>query len=253
MEVIGAIILFFFILKIISSVINTDSNKSTEIINASKLSKNTGKKPTEKIESDTKQTPQKVIKLESENISHLNKNIVSANIPYKSDYKSYQIIINKHKINCLYHFTDRQNLQSIRSNSGLYSWYTCNQRGIKIPAQGGSELSKNLDQRHGLQDYVRLCFNKNHPMFYVARRDGRLKSPYFLEILTDVIYWQDTLFSNENAASNTVIIGGSINHFNNINFIKAKTGIWQNEIEKKQIQAEVLVKTHIPIQFIRNI
>ena len=68
-----------------------------------------------------------------------------------------------------------------------------------------------------------------------------------------MIYWEETLFSDENATANSVIIGGGLDDFKRINFELAKSGLWQNEEEKKLIQAEVLVKSHIPLNFIKNI
>lgn len=36
----------------------------------------------------------------------------------------------------LYHFTDRDNLDSIVTNGGLYSWADCEAKGINIPKPG---------------------------------------------------------------------------------------------------------------------
>lgn len=174
-------------------------------------------------------------------------------IRYKSNWRIYEEIVNQNNITCLYHFTDIANIPSIKRNGGLYSWYSCGQKGIKIPVPGGSKLSRELDLKCNLHDYVRLSFNKRHPMLYVAQRDGRITNPIFLEISPEVIYWEETLFSNENAASNSAIIGGRLYDFKRINFSFAKSGQWQNEQEKKLVQAEVLVKSHIPLRFIKNL
>lgn len=90
-------------------------------------------------------------------------------------------------------------------------------------------------------------------MLYVAQREGRINNPVFLEVSPEVIYLEDTLFSDENATANSVIIGCGLDDFKRINFAFAKSGQWQNEQEKKLIQAEVLVKSHIPLSFIKNI
>ena len=107
---------------------------------------------------------------------------------------------------------------------------------------------------HGLQDFVRLSFNQVHPMMYVAINDGRIKYPVILEISTEVIFLYKTLYSNKNATDNTAKIGNSIEDFCRIDFTKAKTGIWGNdENDKKLVQAEILVKTKVPLRYILNI
>lgn len=174
-------------------------------------------------------------------------------IKYKNNWENFRAIVNKNNITCLYHFTDRENIPSIIRYGGLYSWYTCEQKSIEIPKPGGNQLARYLDLRHNLQDYVRLSFNKRQPMLYVAQRDGRINNPVFLEISPEVIYWEETLFSDKNATANSVVIGCGLDDFKRINFRFAKSGQWQNEKEKGLIQAEVLVKSHIPLSFIKNI
>ena len=41
----------------------------------------------------------------------------------KINWQQYKDIIERNNIKCLCHFTDRENLESIISNGGLYSWY----------------------------------------------------------------------------------------------------------------------------------
>ena len=60
----------------------------------------------------------------------------------------------------MYHFTDRANIPSIKKHGGPYSWYTCEQKSIEIKMPGGNQLSRDLDLRYNLHDYVRLSFNK---------------------------------------------------------------------------------------------
>lgn len=172
---------------------------------------------------------------------------------YKGDWQEFENIIIQEGINKLYHFTDRSNLNSIKKYGGLFSWYTCEIKGIHIPVPGGNELSRDLDNRRNIQDYVRLSFNKNQPMLYVAKKEGRILKPVFLEISPEVILFKDTLFSDENATASSAIIGSELEDFQRINFKFAKSGEWSDELEKKYVQAEVLVKSHIPIKFIKNL
>ena len=117
----------------------------------------------------------------------------------KNNYKDYLDVLKRNGITTLYHFTDRDNLQSIVDNGGLLSWADCEDKGIKIPNPGGDLTSRDLDCRRNHQHYVRVSFTKNHPMMYVAQREGRISNPIILEISTDVIVWEDTLYADRNA------------------------------------------------------
>lgn len=106
-------------------------------------------------------------------------------------------ILKEHGITKLYHFTDRDNLDSIVANGGLYSWADCEDRSIAIPKPGGSNSSRILDARYGLQHYVRLSFTPKHPMMFVAMNDGRISNPIILEVDLDVILDETTKFPIE--------------------------------------------------------
>ena len=174
---------------------------------------------------------------------------------YKNNYDEFKKLIEQHHITTLYHFTDRENLESIIKNGGLYSWADCEQKGISISKPGGSLDSRNLDKRDNLQNLVRVSFVREHPMMYVAMNDGRISNPVVLEIDPEVIYWQDSLYADRNATKNGALVGSSIDDFSQLHFnsFKAKKHFDLDADEQKFYQAEVLVKNHIPLQFIKNI
>ena len=87
----------------------------------------------------------------------------------------------------LYHFTDRENIESIIHSGELYSWKSCEKKGIQIPKSGGSMLSHQLDSQVGLSDYVRISFTTQHLMMYVAMNEGHNSNPVILQIDTEVI------------------------------------------------------------------
>lgn len=75
-----------------------------------------------------------------------------------------------------------------------------------------------------------------------------------LKILPFVIYWKETIFSNVNATSNNAFIGGEFVHFEAIDFDKATrtfNPLHDPKYEKNLFQAEVLIKEHIPIRYIK--
>lgn len=175
----------------------------------------------------------------------------------KSNWQEFKTILDQHKIVKLYHFTDRDNLESIIKNGGLYSWMDCERKGIKIAKPGGGSLSRQLDSDRNLENYVRVSFTTQHPMMYVAMKDGRISNPVILEIDPVVIYWKESCYSNMNAATYKVRpnIGDAIDDFKKIHFrsVKARSHFDLAEEEQPYFQAEVLVKNFIPLEFIKNI
>ena len=173
----------------------------------------------------------------------------------KSNWQEFKAVLDEHKIVKLYHFTDRDNLESIIKNGGLYSWGDCEDKGIKIAKPGGGLLSRDLDRRDNLQHYVRVSFTSQHPMMYEAMKDGRLSNPVILEIDPEVIYWKDSKYANMNATRTGCHKGGTIDDFKLIHFrtVKARNHFDFSEEEKPYYQAEVLIKNFIPLEYIKNI
>lgn len=173
----------------------------------------------------------------------------------KLNWTEYQSLLNQHNITKLYHFTDRDNLRSIIENGGLFSWADCEEKGIKIAKPGGGQTSRDLDRRDNLHHYARVSFVKEHPMQYVAMREGRISDPVCLEIDPEVIYWKDTKYADRNATKNGANVGGEYSDFQRIHFrsLKVAKHFDLNEDEREFFQAEVLVKNFIPLEYITNI
>ena len=174
---------------------------------------------------------------------------------YKFDWKLYRKYLKRKNINCVYHFTDRQNLQSIIDNGGLLSLKTCRENGIVIRKPGGNDLSHSLDKRAGLDDYIRLSFTPNHPMMYFAMNDGRINNPTVLQINQEVIYWLNSKYSDDNATNRTAKIGTEFKSLPLAEIEKIKKIDYFDSPEefKKYYQAEILVKKKIPLKYIENI
>jgi len=166
----------------------------------------------------------------------------------KPNWFLFHDIIQKHRIVSLYHFTDSRNLWSINSYGGLYSWRYCLVNGITIPCPGGNTLSRDLDRAKNMDEYIHLSFTPNHPMLFIAQKDGRINKPIIMRIDPSVIYWDSTLFSDRNSAATMANIGGSLDDFLRIEFSIACGSFWSTDDEKSLIQAEVLVKNHIPLK-----
>ena len=173
----------------------------------------------------------------------------------RSDWKSFDDILQRNGIKKLYHFTDRSNLYSIIENRGLLSWGDCQEKDITILKPGGDNLSRVYDKRDNLHHYVRLSFTNQHPMMFVARKDGRIPNPVILEIDKSVIFEDSTLFSNMNAVRRESCIGGNLDDFKKIHFstVVRKCHFDLPIEEPKYFQAEILVKHYIPLERIYNI
>lgn len=170
--------------------------------------------------------------------------------------KANHIAIRNHlsanNIRCLYHFTDRRNLDSIRRNGGLYSWQYCDAHNIEIPYAGGDSTSRSLDCRYDLEDYVRLSFCDDHPMTYRLSQNGY--DLVLLKITVDVAELETTLFSDMNATDNNCRYGSTLADLQRVDLNATRQHYLRNTDPLfKKHQAEVLVKTFIPIDKIINI
>ena len=173
----------------------------------------------------------------------------------KTNYQDYLDVLRQHGITRLYHFTDRDNLQSIVDNGGLHSWADCEAKGIQIPKPGGDAMSRDLDCRRNHQNYVRASFTLKHPMMFVALREGRITNPAILEVSLDAVTLKDTKFSDRNAVKSGARIGGTLDHLKNVHFdtVKQIDHFNLDDDEKEFFQAEVLVKNFIPLSMIMNL
>lgn len=176
----------------------------------------------------------------------------------RNDWEQFKKLLEQHNIKKLYHFTDRDNLENIIKNGGLYSWKDCQERGIAIPKPGGGgvgSLSWSLDERDGLEHYVRISFTRQHPMMFVAMNEGRISNPVILEIDPEIIYDESTRYADRNATRSGANVGGGLNDFKKIHFqtVKANNHFDLGIDEQPFYQAEILVKGFIPLKYITNI
>ncbi len=166
--------------------------------------------------------------------------------PGASDIREY---LNANKIKYFYHFTDRRNIDSIKKYGGLLSWQYCVNNGIIIPKPGGDDLSRNLDTYNGLSDYVRCSFCRDLPMMHTLFERGY--DLVLLRIDASVACFEGTLFSNMNATDNQHQHGELLRDLKKVNLDAVySTYVGKYDDYFKLHQAEVLVKTFIPIRYI---
>lgn len=131
----------------------------------------------------------------------------------------------------------------------------CEEKDIDIPVPGGSEVSRALDKRYHLENYVRLSYVHKHPMMFAAVEDGRIDDPVILEIDLGILTERKFKFSDSNAASNDVCIGVSKEFLDdNVRFELFYEKYYDLEdYERAFYQAEILIEGFVPISYISNI
>lgn len=169
----------------------------------------------------------------------------------KDNYQDIYDFLKYMDINCFYHFTNAQNYHSIIKYGGLFSRKFIVDNGIESSCSfGGNDLSYKIDTERGMSDYVRLSFCKNHPMQYRLKLEHQ--NLILLQIKPEVALLESTMFSDCNAASAKAILGSDLNFLGNMVDILATA---QDYVSKNSPifdghQAEVMVKTFIPIDYI---
>lgn len=171
----------------------------------------------------------------------------------KADCKRILEYLEIKGIRRFYHFTDKENLYQIKKLGGLYSWYYCEQNGINIPNPGGNSDSRRYDMRHDLQDYVRLSFCSSHPMAYRKHNEGSKLVLLYIDI--EVATFEETRFTDRNAASSSFACGPNFEDLQKVNVDAVKSNYVSRAAGEVffQHQAECMVKTFIPIKYITNI
>lgn len=170
----------------------------------------------------------------------------------KMEYQEYQKVLKANGINHFYHFTDIRNIPTIVKYGGLYSWWASEQLGINVAFSGGDDYSKDLDYAKSLQNYIHLSLCNDHPMMHhVKQRGAHL---VLLKISTLVATFADTLFADRNATDKNCLFGSTIADLKHINFpATQRQFIAREDDDFKFHQAEILVKSFIPQEYILNL
>lgn len=100
------------------------------------------------------------------------------------------------KVDRTYHFTERANVPSLKKH-GILSLREIHARGLAAATKFCSSAeSRSIDQKRGLDQYVRLCFAHEHPMEYRARERGDMVDPVFVHVDVGVLDLPDVLVAS---------------------------------------------------------
>lgn len=155
-------------------------------------------------------------------------------------------------VECFYHFTETDKIDSIIKHGGLLSYKRCLDEGIVLPLREDMALSRDADAKLGLEDYARVSFSKHLPKIDIRKREGA--DLVMLRISLDVALFEETLFTDIEATHPQMRYGKTLGDLKNVNTrIALCDGFLTNEQEFLQQQAEVLIKGIIPLKYILNI
>ena len=155
----------------------------------------------------------------------------------------------------LYHFTDERNLPMIKQLGGV--WSTASLRNEKYTFfPGGNQWSQDQDTRTGMDDYVHLCWDRNHHMEKnIRERDKEIKL-FYLQIDRLILYEPHVVFTPgvANAVGMTkhtikeAVDGGMIDY----DAINRRIGSLRepaNQTRRQQAErTEILVPSHLPMK-----
>ncbi len=161
-------------------------------------------------------------------------------------------ILDKYKIDVIWHFTDKSNLDSIKEHQGLFSLDELEKRKINIPIPGGNDLSHNADRIKDLKKYVHLCFIDDHPMLYRAKEEGRIIDPIWLKIDSSILTEDNVRYTSEVSNKSGVPILQAKEAMEKIDFEVLFTRTdWKDESIQERRKAakksEILIPNFVPI------
>jgi hypothetical protein len=160
------------------------------------------------------------------------------------------------KIDYIYHMTDVANLSNILQ-FGLLSHNEAHSKGLNkkdIALQDVNQRRANKKPINGisLHDYVPMYFNPKNPMLY--RRKQIQDSIVILAIDRRLIYQNESIFSDGNAASDSTRFYNNISDLIKLNWQCIRHEYWNDFVDGKRIKcAETLTHPRIPLKYVRKI
>jgi len=107
------------------------------------------------------------------------------------------------------------------------------------------EISRKIDAKSGLKDYVRLSFCSNNPMMHAAKKAGRVHDPVVLRIKLEAVSRPGVLFSDCNAIRHDANISEQP-EIVRFEIVKTKSVFLVPELLRHFYQAEVLIPSPVP-------
>ena len=165
--------------------------------------------------------------------------------------------LRQYDIRHVWHFTDRSNIESIIENGGILSLRRIAENNIDVSIYGGNQWSHDADRHKGLDGYVHLAFIDDHPMLYVAKQEGRIQEPIWLQIDISVLATPGTMYSVDVSNKSGVNLIDNNAAIQQIDFDVLFTYMdWRNpEIQQRRrnaVKSEILVPDIVPLDKIKG-
>ena len=155
-----------------------------------------------------------------------------------------------------YHFTDKRNLPGIRAN-GLLSMRELRRRESLPLAPGGNQHSLDADEMSGMDAYVHLCMMDEHPMEYLAKKDGRIVETVFLKINPAILRMEGAMMTAEVSNKSGVEARpvAEVLPTLDLKVVYNRTD-WKDPAVQERLKAarkyEILIPTSVPLNMILN-
>jgi hypothetical protein len=193
---------------------------------------------------------QKIALQNDEPISYLVKDNFSPS--YKSNKDEIRKYLLDNGIRYLYHFTEKQKVDSIIRYGGLFSYKRALDESIVMPVREDMALTRDKDAEKGLEDYVRTSFCPRLPKIKERQAEGA--ELVLLKIDLDVALFETTLYTDIEATQPNMKFGGDFDDLKMVNLIATQKEFSRPEDDDYwQRQAEVLIKGFIPLKYILNV
>lgn len=155
-----------------------------------------------------------------------------------------------------YHFTDTRNLPSIREH-GILSMAELKKRSVET-VPGGNQWSLDADKHFGMDEYVHVCFIRDHPMAYLAQQEGRIEHIKYLSIDPTVILQDGAMITDRVSNKRGAEPKAAREMFTKIDWEVLYTRTeWKDPAIQARLKiakvCELLVPNHIPINLIKGI
>lgn len=159
-------------------------------------------------------------------------------------------------IDYLYHMTHKDNLQNILQN-GLKSHIQARTSNLTRVDIADNQVNDRRSRREpiyhrSIHDYVPLYFNPKNPMLF--RRNNIQNDIVILAIDRNILYRENIIFTDGNAAANATSFYNNPEELNNLSWSCINAEYWNDIIDGKRLKcSEVLVYPNIPTSAIQKI
>lgn len=159
-------------------------------------------------------------------------------------------------IDYLFHMTHKDNLQNILQN-GLKSHNEARRNDLTRVDIADNQVNDRRSRREpiynrSIHDYVPLYFNPKNPMLF--RRSNIQNNIVILAIDRNILYQDNIIFTDGNAAANATSFYNNPEELNNLSWSCINAEYWNDIVDGKRLKcSEVLVYPNIPTSSIQKI